>query len=734
MAAAVPVRFAGMDLVEMMRHVQPVENELLQYLWMTNKDSTGVLVVLHAFKLAMLEINKKTGDDVWFARRQNISGDKHFKSLYDIPEGYDWEYAFANQARTKRAAHAAAIVAVPAPVPDEFPARCWLRDGLPMIPDTIMTGDAKTDIDVPQWLDPERLLDDFWPQCTYQKPDGVIRIDYRDEIGNKRFFRVFVEIDGNSKHLEVGTIAHGRKIFESCEACWHVNQDVPAFTMRVNYANYTRNIFDTVRAKLASSLREKGQEAALEIYFETFQPIKIAVQAILMELQTSFGAPRHADTRLSRHLFVMMPRKSRASYDFTIANGAPLARWYAGGGQAHEHVFSDDAGHGLPSVFDITGNPACEYTEIDREYSIHMEGLRHRSARPAVQDADMIPTLGYWTTLAGIVPTSNPDTIMNRSKTSPGAIPLLHWQAIFGDEVRAATYKPQYDRYDHVMYRVVEQGVVYVQNYMNVISHRYRWGRGRPMKWVFDILAMTMNASPDAMMSRTMIPLDRRQYFHNLSFVDPKGRFTAKLPQSLQARLCQDMYFHLPALEVHMQAFVRQFNIPNAELFLRMIRCNNVIALRELARQYFSGKIDKRVDVVLKTLPACTESEIRWLFAYTLQNAFYMSKAAREHAIANMQTGRPLGLTFGLPSDSFVNEGGESGESGESESGESGESDGGDGGERGESDESGGGRTSNESRPDDNEMSALGTEMRRDDDEISALMAEMDAMFSNIGM
>ena len=114
---------------------------------------------------------------------------------------------------------------------------------------------------------------------------------------------------------------------------------------------------------------------------------------------------------------------------------------------------------------------------------------------------------------------------------NPIQITSQWWNAIYNLSVPGPTVRPQYMRFDHVGYRVLEQLVVYTQNYMNVITHQYKWkGHGRswkPMKWVFNDLTRAMNESPDAMMSRTMICLDEKEYCNQQSFVDPEITSTA---------------------------------------------------------------------------------------------------------------------------------------------------------------------------------------------------------------
>jgi hypothetical protein len=55
---------------------------------------------------------------------------------------------------------------------------------------------------------------------------------------------------------------------------------------------------------------------------------------------------------------------------------------------------------------------------------------------------------------------------------------------------------------------------------------------------------------------------------------------------TLRERVMSQLHDELPDLDPFLKKYIRQFRIPDAELFLRMIRCPNVLALRELAIQH----------------------------------------------------------------------------------------------------------------------------------------------------
>ena len=70
----------------------------------------------------------------------------------------------------------------------------------------------------------------------------------------------------------------------------------------------------------------------------------------------------------------------------------------------------------------------------------------------------------------------------------------------------------------------------------------------------------------------------------------------------------------LPPLDSSVAQYIQNFNIPNAELFCRMLRIPNILALRELARQTKDNGIDKQYSALLKTMPLGTQTELIYLF------------------------------------------------------------------------------------------------------------------------
>lgn len=105
------------------------------------------------------------------------------------------------------------------------------------------------------------------------------------------------------------------------------------------------------------------------------------------------------------------------------------------------------------------------------------------------------------------------------------------------------------------------------------------------------------------------------EYFRNRSHMtfDSSQHFKKK-NGSLRSCLYHSLHETLPSLEGDVRAYINRFNIPYAALFLRMIRCHSIVALRELARQVQTGKMNAHYTQMLETMPLCTQSELNYVF------------------------------------------------------------------------------------------------------------------------
>lgn len=99
-----------------------------------------------------------------------------------------------------------------------------------------------------------------------------------------------------------------------------------------------------------------------------------------------------------------------------------------------------------------------------------------------------------------------------------------------------------------------------------------------------------------------------------LSFQKYNARSSKNL--TLRDRIMSQLNDELPDLDPTLVRYVRKFRIPDSELFLRIIRCPNILALRELARQHMSLEPQKHMRDVLQFFEPAIQSEIELMLKF----------------------------------------------------------------------------------------------------------------------
>ena len=110
--------------------------------------------------------------------------------------------------------------------------------------------------------------------------------------------------------------------------------------------------------------------------------------------------------------------------------------------------------------------------------------------------------------------------------------------------------------------------------------------------------------------------LRERQHTHRTDYWEQYNKSNG----TLRAKCYWSLEQNLPQLDEHVQSYLEQFRVPNAALFFRVIRCNSILALRELARQVDTKRMDQPVARHLATLDVCVQSEVNYIFDRVREN------------------------------------------------------------------------------------------------------------------
>lgn len=99
---------------------------------------------------------------------------------------------------------------------------------------------------------------------------------------------------------------------------------------------------------------------------------------------------------------------------------------------------------------------------------------------------------------------------------------------------------------------------------------------------------------------------------------------------TLRSAVYRKLHRDLPDLSPEVSDYLDTFQVPNAKLFFRLVRCNSILALRELARQVAVKRVD--ISHHLGTLDTCVQSEVNMIFDRVRENLdVYVGTADVQH-------------------------------------------------------------------------------------------------------
>ena len=225
-----------------------------------------------------------------------------------------------------------------------------------------------------------------------------------------------------------------------------------------------------------------------------------------------------------------------------------------------------------------------------------------------------------------------------------GGACLFRWEdwllAYFGDDDEAATESEfhkfsftqepltniiQYVYFDQTWFHILR---FIEQNFRNAVTpihyKIYDMRRGREWKLLQESVKKLHERQTSLLNNRASF-VGMRNVSPHLSFLKYRPGYVENLP--LRQRILSAMDDELPMLDPALVQYVRKFRIPDAELFLRIIRCPNLLALRDLAIQHLSPQPQEHMRTVLQYFAPAVQSEIEVMlkFVETDQSVFAMT-------------------------------------------------------------------------------------------------------------
>lgn len=148
----------------------------------------------------------------------------------------------------------------------------------------------------------------------------------------------------------------------------------------------------------------------------------------------------------------------------------------------------------------------------------------------------------------------------------------------------------------------------------------YQGSYASPLSWSIKSI---INWNPGAIMNTEQIdwPMRKREirdkksqiYSLRSELKDPKEHRSSK---SLRSCCEQSIKSSRNSLPDDVEKFLQTMKIPNAQLFLKLVHCPNLPALRELAKQVHDRESDvgQKYKSLIATMPLNTQSELRFMF------------------------------------------------------------------------------------------------------------------------
>ena len=83
----------------------------------------------------------------------------------------------------------------------------------------------------------------------------------------------------------------------------------------------------------------------------------------------------------------------------------------------------------------------------------------------------------------------------------------------------------------------------------------------------------------------------------------------------------ESLFESLPLIDPVLETYIATFHAPNIALFLRLIRCTNLLAFEHLAKSNQGIDLKDAFQKRLRHFPVCTSADLDYIMQYTISNA-----------------------------------------------------------------------------------------------------------------
>jgi len=470
-----------------------------------------------------------------------------------------------------------------------------------------------------------------------QKPDAVFQMFYPGEGGTRKEMLIYYESDAGDKANNKDRKQAARKMFQSTCGCREVNADLPAISVRANVFSGPRvDLHLEAADKYSRSEVQRRAQNALDFLHQLLVAhVWVCCQVCLLAKGTG-------------NLVALATRPvSKEQFDLHFLVGhinsatvfAPRVRLFDAPGVEVNIDTTEYKVAGAARV-QVLCVQRCVKEKISAKVLLAVStvaanaGVQHLNGMLTVQD--------LWHLLRCCAQHAPSRHVNNRQLVQPPE--LIEWKisgakviGLPGDGIATKKARSAVDfkvceyknpgkakastQWNLAMGLVAEYYDASCKGLYDAIFHDMTWlPLGKDNKtYLKDLKKLKAESRRDGsvLQSRT-----QAASLQSLGMTDGLGFASDNISTNNLNSLCmRSLLGTLPKIDPRLEKYINSFNAPNVTLFLRLIRCTNVLAFEHLAKTHDSSKWSDNFQHSVNFFPVGTAADIDFIMQYTLSNS-----------------------------------------------------------------------------------------------------------------
>jgi len=450
-----------------------------------------------------------------------------------------------------------------------------------------------------------------------QKPDAVFLLKFSDIHGNQKQALVYYESDGNSKDDEKSRKQIARKIYQSTCGCAQMNTDMPAITVRANVFSGPKpntNI-KTTDADFVTEMQYEARGAIDFLLSLCISHLWVAHQIMLLVNAEGIlhSLTTHNQVFYDHHIFIgaMRIKTPNVINFFTPSKTQTLAL-------VNYNNF-------------VVADTAAAIQIISLQRFDQMLQLHHKlpmSTWNSMNDGSHIqgmPTLQQiWAILAMVSQSDKdadwkdgickilgkPDKGLSKANITISSIQVKAFElSKWTNEMENYRDNIVAYYYDSICYSIYNALCSTNQLDWKLLQEGDIFEYLPSLKQLKVQSKRNLNGMKARGQSQTLTDL---MMTNDIGITNNANCLNSLCLLSLDATL--------PHIDKMLKKYIDRFNAPNVVLFLRMIRCTNLMALEHLSKNYAAASIEQGFTSAIRLFPVGTIADIDYITKYTLQN------------------------------------------------------------------------------------------------------------------